>query len=273
MTALDGKIAVVTAAGSGIGRSSAMIMASRGAKVLVTDIREEGADRVAADIRASGGEAASLRVDVEKPDEIRAMIAHAVSRFGGVDILHNNAALLDVNLNRFDHSLLSQSSDSWDRVMAVNLRSVMLGAQAAIPHMISRGGGSIINTSSTLGLSGDIHLPAYSASKAAIIGLSRQIAAEFGKQGIRCNAIAPGIVLTPLIEQYMPPELQQINLDHSSTPYLGKPDDIGALVAFLASDDARFITGQVIAIDGGATTHLPTVDGYRQFFARAQSSA
>jgi NAD(P)-dependent dehydrogenase (short-subunit alcohol dehydrogenase family) len=268
MTTLKGKTAVVTAAGSGIGRASATIMASLGARVLVTDIREESADRVAAEIRAIGGDAAFMRVDVEKPDEIRAMIDRAISHYGGVDVLHNNAALLDLELGKFDHSLLTQSTESWDRVMAVNLRSVMLGCQAAVPHMILRGGGSIINTASILGLTGDVQLPAYSASKAAIIGLSKQIAAEFGKQGIRCNAIAPGIVLTPLVEKFLPPELLQLNLDHSSTPYLGQPDDIGTLVAFLASDSARFITGQVIAIDGGATTHLATVDGYRKFFAK-----
>jgi NAD(P)-dependent dehydrogenase (short-subunit alcohol dehydrogenase family) len=268
MNQLQDKVAVVTGAGSGIGRACARVMAARGASILVTDIREDAAAKVAQEICDAGGKARHMRVDVEQPAQLTAMIAEAVGAFGGVDILHNNAALLDAEFGKSDRSLLTMDPASWDRVLAVNLRSVMVASQAAIPVMLKRGGGVIINTSSTLGLMGDIQLPAYSASKAGIIGLSRQIAAEFGKQGIRCNAVAPSIIMTPLIEKFLSPELQQINRDAASTPYLGQPEDVAHLVAFLASDEARFITGQVMTVDGGTTTHVPTVDGYRKFFAK-----
>lgn len=269
MTRLTGKIAVVTAAGSGIGRASASIMAARGAKVLITDIREEAAQAVAAEIIAAGGVAVPMRVDVEKPTEIREMIEFAVSELGGVDIVHNNAAMLDIEFGKRDHSLFTMDAESWDRIMAVNLRSMMLSCQAAILEMIRRGGGSIINTSSMVGLQGDVHLPAYATSKAGVIALTRHVATAFGKQGIRCNAVAPGVIMTPLVEKFLPEELVKTNLENSSTPYLGLPEDVGNAVAFLASEDARFITGQVLAVDGGMTTHLATVNDYRAFFAAA----
>lgn len=272
MQQLKNKIAVVTAAGSGIGRASASIMAARGARVIVSDLRLEAAEETVAGVKAAGGEAHAMRVDAGEPAEIRAAIAEAVSRYGGLDILHNNAALLDIEYGKKDHNLLTVDVEAWDRFMAVNLRSVMVGCQAAIPEMIKRGGGSIINTSSILGMRGDMQLPAYSASKAAIIGLSRQIAASFGKDRIRCNAVAPGVILTPLVYQFLPDELRDLNIDAASTPYLGEAEDIGATVAFLASDDARFLTGQVIAVDGGATTQLGTVAGYRKFHAAHQAS-
>lgn len=272
MQQLVDKIAVVTAAGSGIGRASASIMAARGARVIASDLRLEAAEETVEAIRSAGGEAHAIKMDAGSPEEIRATIAEAVSRFGGIDILHNNAALLDVEYGKRDHSLLTVDVESWDRFLAVNLRSVMVGCQAAIPEMIKRGGGSIINTSSILGIRGDMQLPAYSASKAAIIGLSRQISAEFGKQRIRCNAVAPGVILTPLIDKFLTDELRDLNVDATSTPYLGQAEDIGAMVAFLASDDAKFVTGQVIAVDGGATSQIPTVGGYRKFHAAQQAS-
>jgi NAD(P)-dependent dehydrogenase (short-subunit alcohol dehydrogenase family) len=195
------------------------------------------------------------------------MIAEAVSCFGGIDILHNNAALLDVEFTKIDQSFMTINVESWDRILAVNLRSMMVSAQAAIPDMIKRGGGSIINTASTLGLRGDLQLPAYSASKAGVTGLTRQIAAEFGKNAIRCNAVAPGLIMTQVIAKWLPEPLKVISENTNSMPYLGRPEDIGATVAFLASDDARYITGQTIAVDGGATMQLPTVAGYRAFQA------
>lgn len=270
MTQLTDKVAVVTAGGSGIGRASATTMAARGAKILVTDLRLEAAQQTVSLIEGAGGIARAMAVDAGSPDDIKAMIGQAVEAFGGIDILHNNAALLDIEFGKRDHSLMTLDVEAWDRFMAVNLRSVMLSAQGAIPEMIKRGGGSIINTSSILGMRGDMQLPAYSASKAAIIGLSRQIASEFGKQKIRCNAIAPGVILTPLVDKFLTDELRDLNVDAAATPYLGQAEDIGATVAFLASDDARFITGQVIAVDGGATMQLGTVGGYRKFHAAQQ---
>lgn len=273
MINLTGKVAVVTAAGSGIGRASAMIMAAQGANVLVTDLRREAAAAVAAEIVTAGGTSDALAVDVEQPDQIKAMIDRAVATFGGVDILHNNAALLHPDYGPRDHSLETMDVEAWDRIMAVNLRGVMLACKAVLPVMIARGGGSIISTSSTLGLSGDAHLPAYGVSKAGIIQLTRYVATAYGKNGIRCNAVAPAIIMTPLIEKFLPAELVQFNLDEALTPYLGLPEDVGATVAFLASDDARFITGQVIAVDGGTTAHLPTASAYQRYFAAISGQA
>jgi NAD(P)-dependent dehydrogenase (short-subunit alcohol dehydrogenase family) len=270
---LGGKVAIVTAAGSGIGRASAMTMAARGASVLVTDIRPDGAVAVAAEIVAAGGKATAMAVDVEQPEQLREMVAKGIATYGRLDILHNNAALLDAKFSANDVGLMTLNVKSWDRFMAVNLRSVMLACQAAVPEMLKAGGGSIINTSSTLGLLADMQFPAYGTSKAAIIGLTRYIATEFGKRGIRCNAVAPALILTPMVLNTMPPKLIKAHEEAALTPFVGQAQDVANAVAFLASDDARFITGHVLPVDGGTTAHLPSVQDFWRYLELANAKS
>ncbi|WP_295687191.1 SDR family oxidoreductase [uncultured Nevskia sp.] len=271
MSSLKGKVAMITGAGSGIGQATARLMAERGASVLCTDLNPETAAATAAMIRNAGGIAESLVCDIGSEDSIKAAITYAEERYGGLDILHNNAALQDPKVLAKDADIAAMEIDIWDRTMAVNVRGTMLGCKHAIPAMLRRGGGVIVNTSSTYGLAAYISLPAYSASKAAINSITQHVAAAYGKRGIRCNAVAPALVLTPLTAGFIPKPLIDINVDGACTPFLGGPLEVAQAVAFLASDDARFITGHILPVDGGTLCTQPTVPASRSFFAQAAS--
>lgn len=266
---LTGKVALVTGAGSGIGRATAQLMAARGAKVMATDLNADTAAATVELIRQAGGTAESFTCDIHSEESIRTAITAVVKSFGGLDILHNNAALMDPAVLSQDMDIASMDANIWDRTMEVNVRGPMLGCKYAIPEMLKRGAGSIINTASTYGIRAFVNLPAYGVSKAAIISLTQYVATAYGKQGIRCNAVAPALVMTPITQQFLPPELIQINIDGATTPFLGTPLDIAQAVAFLASDEARFITGHVIPVDGGTLITQPTVPAARRFFAGA----
>jgi len=270
---LAGKVALVTGAGSGIGRATAELMASRGASVMVTDLRAETAAATVEEIRKAGGVAESCVCDIHSEDSIKAAIAEAVARLGGLDILHNNAAVMDPAVLGKDAEITAMDADIWDRTMEVNVRGPMLCCKHAIPEMLKRGGGSIINTSSSYGLAAFISLPAYSASKAAINSLTQHVATVYGKQGIRCIAVAPALVLTPATYSVIPAPLIEINVEGASTPFLGGPMDIAQAVAFFASDDARFISGHILPVDGGTLAMQPTVPAARRFFAEAAAAA
>ncbi|MGQ0699643.1 MAG: SDR family NAD(P)-dependent oxidoreductase [Panacagrimonas sp.] len=269
MATLTGKVALVTGAGSGIGQATAKLLAERGAAVLVTDINVETAAATARSIVEAGGRAESVRCDISNEDSIREAIAYAVSRFGGLDILHNNAALQDPAVLAQDADIATMDAAIWDRVMLTNVRGTMLCCKHAIPELLKRSGGSIINTSSTYGLAAFISLPAYSASKAAINSLTQHVATAYGKRGIRCNAVAPALVMTPLTASFIPQPLIEINIDGAATPFLGGPMDVAQAVAFLASDEARFINGHILPVDGGTLATQPTVPAARRFFAEA----
>lgn len=256
MSTLAGKVALVTGAGSGIGQATAKLMAARGASVMVTDLKSDTAAATVEAIHQAGGTADSVVCDIANEESIREAIARAVTRFGGLDILHNNAALQDPAVLAQDADIATMSAAIWDRVMLTNVRGTMLGCKHAIPELLKRGGGSIINTSSTYGLAAFISLPAYSASKAAINSLTQHVATAYGKRGIRCNAVAPALVMTPLTETFIPRPLIEINVDGASTPFLGGPLDVAHAVAFLASDEARFITGVALAVDGGQSARI-----------------
>lgn len=269
MTNLTQKIAMVTGAGSGIGRASAMILASRGAAVLITDINEENGNKTVADIEAAGGTAAWHPCDITSPSSIEAAINHAVSTFGKLDILHNNAALTNKKILEEDIDILTIGIDTWDTVFEANVRGTMLCCRYGVQAMLKSGGGSIINTSSMYGSGAFNRMPAYSVSKAAINSLTQMVATSFGRKGIRCNAVAPSVILTPLAEGFLPADLIKLNEDSTLTGFLGKPEDVGNVVAFLASDDARYLTGQIYAVDGGSLAHLPTYADARKFFGDA----
>lgn len=254
---LDGKVAIVTGGASGIGAATAMGLAGEGARVLVSDLNLEGAEAVAKRIEDAGGEALGFKVDVADEERVREMVGAAVDEFGRLDILHNNAAAL--GLVERDADVANADAALWDETMAVNLRGPMLGCKYAVPRMIEGGGGSIINTSSGAGVAGDLNRTAYGVSKAGLNSLTQYVATQYGKQGVRCNAIAPALVLTPAARWTLPQEMIEILEAHHLTPALVEPEDIAAAVVFLASDAARFVTGQVLPVDGGFLAHLPTV--------------
>jgi NAD(P)-dependent dehydrogenase (short-subunit alcohol dehydrogenase family) len=251
MLLLD-KVAIVTGAGSGIGAASAHRFAREGAAVVVVDIREAKAAQVAGAIEADGGTATAFGADVSQPGPSAAMVDFAVERFGGLDVLFNNAGTLRPG------SAVDLSVEDWDLVMAVNVRSVFLGAKFAVPTMRRRGGGSIVNTASVSGLHGDGGAVVYAASKAAVVNLTRALSTDHAPDGIRANAICPGTIETPPVRRMMQdPDALRVNLEANSLGRLGRPEEIAAAAAWLASDEASFVTGEVLVVDGGLRARSP----------------
>jgi NAD(P)-dependent dehydrogenase (short-subunit alcohol dehydrogenase family) len=261
---LEGKVALVTGAASGIGFASAFALAREGARVVVVDIAELGAKQAAAAIADAGGEAIGVIADVAEEGDVEAAVVAAVETYGGLDIVHNNAAASAPEIMGRDLDIVNMDVEIWDRVMGVNLRGVMLGCKHAIPRLIERGGGSIVNTSSAAGLTGDLSRPAYGASKAGVNSLTQNVATLYGKRGIRCNAIAPGVIETPSVIANLTPELVATYAQSTLTPRLGRPEDIANAVVFLASDESAFITGQVLSVDGGMLSHHPTYAAFSE---------
>lgn len=254
---LSGKTAIVTGAASGIGRTSAAVMAREGANVVVADRNAAGAEAVAEELRGLGLSAVSCKVDIADEGEVRAMVDTAVREFGALHVLHNNAALTDASAHAKDLTVVDLEVETWDRSMAVNARGAMLACKHAVPRMIEAGGGSIINTASNQGLSGDLSQTAYAAAKGAVVTLTMSVATAFGRQGIRCNCISPGAIRTPSLTSACTPEFLDELARHNLVPRIGEPEDIANLALFLASDESSFITGQVIRCDGGQLSHLP----------------
>jgi NAD(P)-dependent dehydrogenase (short-subunit alcohol dehydrogenase family) len=257
MGRVEGKVAIVTGGGSGIGRASCELLAREGAAVVVADLDAESAERVARGIVDAGGRAIAQPVDVKQAASIEAMVQAAVAAFGALHVLYNNAADTSLRAMEQDGALLDVSAETWDHVLAVDLRSAFLGCKAAIPHMLEAGGGSIVNASSNQALAGDLSQTAYASAKAAIQSLSLSVATQYGRQGIRCNVVSPGPIRTPAFDRACPPEVAQELTRHSLVPRLGRPEDLAHAVLFLASDEAAYITGQILRVDGGQLAHLP----------------
>ncbi|HEY7489012.1 MAG TPA: SDR family oxidoreductase [Streptosporangiaceae bacterium] len=250
-----GRVALVTGAGSGIGRACALRFAAEGASVVVADISAGGAEETAALIAADGGTAVPVTADVSAEADVRAMVAAAVDSYGRLDVLHNNAAVLSREVYGRDLDLCDMEVDVWDRTLAVDLRGAMLGCKHAVPLL--KDGGAIVNTTSVSGLLGDTDHAAYGAAKAALMSLTRYVATMYGARGIRCNAVAPGLVLTEMARRVMTSKRLAEKAAERVLPWPAEPSDVAALVAFLASDEARCITGQTIVIDSGTTAHRP----------------
>lgn len=253
MQRLENKVAIVTGGGGGIGSVTAKRLVAEGAKVVVADIHLPSAE-AAAD--ALSGNGLAVQFDAQDAVSIEALVEKTVAHFGRLDILHNNTAVTDPTIQNHDTNAVDIPLDIWQKTLDVNLTGYMLCCKYAIPHMINGGGGSIINTASGSGQLGDVVRIAYGTSKAGVINLSRYIATQHGRQGIRCNAIAPGLIITPAVDRTAP-EIKAIMQKYVLTKRLGVPEDIAALVAFLASDESGYITGGCIDISGGSTSCQP----------------
>lgn len=270
MERLTGRVAIVTGAGTGIGAATAARMVQEGARVVLADINLDAAERVADELAQRGGAVAARRFDLMEEDSISALIEWTVETFGTLNILHNNAADTRPDHVAADLAIADMTAETWDRAFQANTRGTMLMIKHAVPPMQRAGGGSIINTSSGTSQMGDLLRSAYGASKAAIDCLTRYAAAQYGRYAIRCNAVLPGLTVTPTVRAVIPAEhIRQIQ-GHSLLPYLGRPEDLAAAVTFLASDDARNITGQIISVDGGYTSHMPHVGEHLETFLAAQ---
>ena len=254
---VDGKVAIVTGGGSGIGRAACELLAREGAAVLVADLNEASAELVAKEIAARGGRARAQRVDVGEEASIVAMVRAAVDAFGALHVLYNNAADTSLRAMELDRGLLDVTTETWDHVHRVDLRSVFLACRTAIPHLLAAGGGSIVNASSNQSSSGDLSQTAYAAAKAAINTLSLSIATQFGRQGIRCNVVSPGAIRTPAFDRACTQEVADELTRHSLVPRLGRAEDLANAVLFLASDESSYITGQILRVDGGQLAHMP----------------
>src|SRR4051812_23725746 len=247
---LANKICIVTGAGSGIGRASALLFAAEGGRVVVADLDEAAAAATVAEI---GSEALARRVDVSSEEETRALAAETVERFGRIDVLFNNAGIAGVG------DLEETSLELWERVMRVNARGVFLMSRAVAPAMIAQRAGSIINMSSAVAVAGVARRVSYSASKGAVLALTKSMQVDLARHGVRVNALMPGTIMTPFVEGYLrdsysdPEEGRRSIRARQLTGDLGTPEDVAHAALFLASDESKFVVGSGLVIDGGLT--------------------
>ena len=253
---LKDKVALITGAGSGIGRASALLFAREGAKVVVVDVRDEAGEETVHLIREGGGEAVFVHADVSRAQDARAMIAKAEEAYGRLDVLFNNAGIFHPR----DGSILETDEDVWNQVIDVNLKGVFLGCKYGIPALLRAGGGVIINTASFVALMGAaVSQIAYTASKGGVLALTREIAVEFARKNIRANALCPGPVETPLLADLLADPVQrQRRLVHIPMGRLARAEEIARAALFLASDESSYINGVAFIADGGITAAYVT---------------
>jgi len=256
MPRLAGKVAIVTGGAGGIGAATAHELAREGAAVAVVDIDEAKAAGVADEIRRTGARAIALGGDLADEQTAVHVVRSAVAEFGRVDVLHNNAALTASDFLSRDTTVREMSMDVWQRSMDVNLGSQLLMCKHTLPEMSKNGGGSIVNMSSGAALSGDRTRLAYGVSKAGVHALTMYVATSEGKRGVRANTVVPGLILTGAVRAHLSEDIIHGLGRATLTPYLGEPKDVAELVVFLASDQSRYITGQMITIDGGMSAHV-----------------
>jgi NAD(P)-dependent dehydrogenase (short-subunit alcohol dehydrogenase family) len=251
---LADKVSIITGAGGGMGRVAARMFAAEGARVVIAEYGEAAGQETVELIRADGGQATFVKVDVSKEGDARAMVDHAIGTYGRLDCLYNNAGVMP----EADHSVTDTEVDVWDQVMAVNVRGVFLGCKYAIPAMEAGGGGSIINIASFVAILGcSVPQDAYTASKGAVLSLTRSLAVQFGPKGIRTNAICPGPVETPLLMDWLVKDeaAKQLRLARNPTGRFGKPEEIVHMAVYLASDESRWTNGASLVVDGGITVN------------------
>ncbi|HSK14774.1 MAG TPA: glucose 1-dehydrogenase [Gaiellaceae bacterium] len=253
MGRLDGKTAVITGAAGGIGREAALLFSAEGAGVCVADVQREAGERTASECR----EAFFFEADVTDPASVQAMYAAAADRYGGIDVLYNNAGIMPAD----DASILDTDVEAWQRVQDVNLKGVFLCCKHGIPYLLERGGGSVVNVASFVALMGAATSQiSYTASKGAIVSLSRELAVEFGRRGLRVNALCPGPVETPLLLRLFEetPGALERRLVHLPMGRLARPREIAHGALFLASDESSYVNGATFLVDGGITAAYVT---------------
>ena len=251
---LKDKVSIITGAGSGMGRVAALRFAAEGSRVVVADNQRAAAEETVRQVKAAGGEAWPSDVDISVEADAKAMVDIAIQKYGRVDVLYNNAGIMP----QADHSVIDTPVEAWDQVMAVNVRGVYLACKYAIPHMVERHSGSIINVSSFVAVLGcSVPQDAYTASKGAVLALTRSLAVQFAPHGVRTNAILPGPVETPLLLEWLLKDeaAKQLRLARNPTGRFGKPDEVVALAVYLASDESAWTNGASLVIDGGISVN------------------
>jgi NAD(P)-dependent dehydrogenase (short-subunit alcohol dehydrogenase family) len=246
----DNKVVLITGGGGGIGRASALAFSRAGAKVAVTDREVQAGQETVVQVQALGGEAVFIQADVMQAGQVQSMVEQVVTHFGRLDCAFNNAGIEE------EHMRLADCEETtFDRIMGVNVKGVWLCMKYQIAQMLSQGGGSIVNTASVAGLVGAPKMSAYSASKHAVIGLTKSAAVEYGRKGIRVNAVCPGVIRTAMLERAVQADAKVANTVASVHPIgrIGEADEVAAAVLWLCSDAASFVTGQAHAVDGGLT--------------------
>ena len=256
MERFTNKIALVTGGARGIGRASAERLCLEGARVVVADYNAEGVYQTVADFQKQGYDANALVFDATDVASCKRIVQKTIALHGRIDVLVNVVGGNDL---KRDKAVVELDMDYFDEIFHLNVRSMLASIQVALPELIKNGGGSIVNIASMSGVTGDFRGTLYGMCKAGVISLTRYVATQYGKSGIRCNAVAPGLVVTPAVELSLSEAYKSLFLKHNSLSYLGRPEHIAATVAFLASEDAGYINGQTILADGGMTCHNPTV--------------
>ncbi len=248
MNGIHDSVAIVSGGGSGIGRATATRFASEGAQVVVADIDAEGGEETVSQIESDGGEAVFVEVDVMNEEDVERMVDTAVDTFGGLDFAFNNAGIEGAQTPTPE-----QPMDNWNRVISINLQGVFLAMRAEIPAMLEDGGGAIVNTASVAGILGFPNLSPYVASKHGVIGLTRSAALEFSSDGVRVNAVCPGVIDTPMVARAKEEDPESMEGAMAATPIgrLGEPEEIASAATWLCSDDASFVTGESLVVDGG----------------------